>query len=44
MCGIYKIENLINNKKYIGKSINIEKDSNLTFKKVLIKIKKVIIT
>lgn len=25
MCGIYKIENLINNKKYIGKSINIEK-------------------
>ena len=25
MCGIYKIENLINGKVYIGKSINIKK-------------------
>lgn len=24
-CGIYKIQNLINNKIYIGQSINIEK-------------------
>lgn len=28
ICGIYKIENLINNKKYIGQSVDIEKRLN----------------
>lgn len=28
ICGIYKIENLINNKKYIGQSVDVEKRLN----------------
>lgn len=29
-CGIYLISNLINNKVYVGQSINIEKDGHNT--------------
>ena len=44
MCGIYKIENLINNKKYIGKSINIEKRFKSHIQESFNKNKKAIIT